>query len=160
MEEEDHDYPFAGSKHLNPIGINHDPVRMSLRTKNDFDNLKKLEDPLAPPPITKTNYEAYQKHETKSKTKGLFQSDPQRIAVTRHSASFQPEEVRSILSINPGLKAYLDKQMNLEDKKLAVIRQNRVYLDEETKLNMKKTERAFFKKLAKQQRSTWQREMN
>jgi hypothetical protein len=67
---------FVGSKHLNPIGINHDPVRMSLRTSNDFENVKKLEDPLAPLPITKTNYEAYQKNETKAKTKGLFQSDP------------------------------------------------------------------------------------
>ncbi len=49
--------------------------------------------------------------------------------------------------------------MNLEDKKLAVVRQNRIYLDDETKLTMKKTEKAFFKKLAKQQRSTWQKEL-
>ena len=106
---------------------------MSLRTVHDFENPKKLDDPLKPPPPSKTNYEAYLKNEVKAQTRGYFQNDPQRLAVTKHSASFQVNEVKDILAINPPLKAYLEKQMNLEDKKLAVIRQNRIYTDIEVK---------------------------
>lgn len=72
MDDEDHDYPFMGSKHLNPIGVNQELVRMSLRTVNDFENPKKLEDPLKPLPPSKTNYEAYIKDEVKAQTKGYF----------------------------------------------------------------------------------------
>jgi hypothetical protein len=50
-----------GSKHLNPVGVNHEAVRMSLRTVHDFDNPKKLDNPLKPLPLTKTKYEAYTK---------------------------------------------------------------------------------------------------
>ena len=70
--DEEHDYPFMGSKHLNPIGVNRDPVRMSLRTMHDFENPKKLENPLKPLPPTKTRYEVYQKNEVKAQTKGFF----------------------------------------------------------------------------------------
>ena len=122
MENEEHDYPFMGTKHLNPIGVNRDAVKMSLRTVHDFDNPKKLDNPLKPLPPSKTDYEAYIKNEVKAQTKGYFQNDPQRIAATKHSASFQVNELQEILSINPSLKAYLEKQMQLEDKKLAVIR--------------------------------------
>jgi hypothetical protein len=45
---------------------------MSLRTVNDFENPKKLEDPLKPLPPSKTNYEAYIKDEVKAQTKGYF----------------------------------------------------------------------------------------
>lgn len=57
--DEDHDYPFLGTKHLDPIGINEHAVKLSLRTRNDFDKPDKLRNPLAPPPKTKNNYEAY-----------------------------------------------------------------------------------------------------
>jgi len=36
-DDEEHDYPLIGTKHLNPIGVNREPVRMSLRTLNDFE---------------------------------------------------------------------------------------------------------------------------
>ena len=87
IEEEEHDYPFMGSKHLNPIGVNNDLVRMSLRTVHDFDNPAKLTDPLKPAPPSKTRYEEYLKNEVKAQTKGYFQNDPERLAVTKHSAS-------------------------------------------------------------------------
>ena len=82
---------------------------MSLRTVHDFENPKKLDDPLKPPLASKTNYEAYLKNEVKAQTRGYFQNDPQRLAVTKHSASFQVNEVKDILAINPPLKAYLEK---------------------------------------------------
>ena len=72
MDDEDHDYPFMGSKHLNPIGVNRELVRMSLRTLNDFDHPQKLDDPLKPLPPSKTRYEAYIKNEVKAQTKGYF----------------------------------------------------------------------------------------
>jgi hypothetical protein len=50
---------LQGSKHLDPIGVNLHPVRMFLRTANDFEKLGKLKDPNAPPPKSITNYEAY-----------------------------------------------------------------------------------------------------
>jgi len=109
IDDEEHDYPFMGSKHLNPIGINKELVRMSLRTVHDFDNPKKLDDPLKPLPLSKTRYETYLKNEVKAITKGYFQNDPERIAATKHSASFQVDELKDILSINPTLKAYLEK---------------------------------------------------
>jgi hypothetical protein len=61
---------------------------MSLRTVHDFDNPKKLDDPLKPKPPSKTKYEAYLKNEVKAQTRGYFQNDPERLAVTKHSASF------------------------------------------------------------------------
>ena len=133
---------------------------MSLRTVHDFENPKKLDDPLKPPPPSKTNYEAYLKNEVKAQTRGYFQNDPQRLAVTKHSASFQVNEVKDILAINPPLKAYLEKQMNLEDKKLAVIRQNRIYTDIEVKLQMERQEKRYRKSLSKQMKATWARELN
>lgn len=33
-----------GFKHFNPIGINKDKVKMSMRTQNDFDDVEKLKD--------------------------------------------------------------------------------------------------------------------
>lgn len=38
--DEGYSYPFYGSKHLDPIGVNEDPVRLMIRTKNDFQNPK------------------------------------------------------------------------------------------------------------------------
>jgi len=49
-------------------------------------------------------------------------NDPQRLAVTKHAAGFQVQELKEILRINPPLKVYLEKQMSLEDKKLAIVR--------------------------------------
>ena len=37
--EVDHDFPFCGSKQLSDITVNKDPVKMSLRTNNDFNML-------------------------------------------------------------------------------------------------------------------------
>lgn len=73
--EEDHDYPFCGSKHLNPIGVNEHSVKLMHRTRNDFDKINKLNPGVVPRSIT--NYEAYQRGDTsKTRTKGLFQNDP------------------------------------------------------------------------------------
>jgi hypothetical protein len=52
--EEDHDYPFAGTKHLDPIGINVDPVQMRSKMVADFDKIDKLKDPEAKPPLSLT----------------------------------------------------------------------------------------------------------
>lgn len=110
IDDEEHDYPLIGTKHLNPIGANRELVRMSLRTLNDFEQANKLENPLKPKPPSKTRYEAYIKNdEVKAKTKGYYQNDPERQAVTRHSAAFQVEELQNILKINPTLKAYYAK---------------------------------------------------
>ena len=40
--EEDHDYPFYGTKHLDPIGINVDPVQMRSKMVADFEKIDKL----------------------------------------------------------------------------------------------------------------------
>ena len=58
-QDESHDYPLRGNKHINPIGINLEPVQMFMRTKNDFDHPDRFKDVDAPPPKTITNYEAY-----------------------------------------------------------------------------------------------------
>ena len=50
---------MRGNKHINPIGINLEPVQMFMRTKNDFDHPDRFKDVDAPPPKTITNYEAY-----------------------------------------------------------------------------------------------------
>lgn len=86
--DEEHDYPFPGSKHLDPIGVNEDPVKFRLRTRHDFDKPDKLRNPLAPLPKSRTNYEAYHSTEARSRTYGLFQSDPQRLAVVKHPGDF------------------------------------------------------------------------
>lgn len=87
--DNDHDYPFHGTKHLDPIGINEDAVRLSLRTQNDFAKADKLTNPLAPPPKSKTNYEAYYSQQPKSRTVGLFQNDPARLKVVKHPGNLQ-----------------------------------------------------------------------
>jgi hypothetical protein len=70
------------------IGINLDPVQMMQRTKNDFDHPDKLKDPEAPLPRSTTNYEAYLTEEKRTRTKGFFTNDPQRMAVTKHAAGY------------------------------------------------------------------------
>ena len=70
--DNDHDYPFYGTKHLDPIGINEEPVRLSLRTRQDFEKADKHKNPLAPKPKTKTNYEAYHSEQPRARTNGLF----------------------------------------------------------------------------------------
>ena len=69
LDDEEHDYPFYGTKHLNPIGENEEPVKMSLRTSNDFGNINKLL--IQPVRKSKTNYEKYLGFE-KIRTRGLF----------------------------------------------------------------------------------------
>jgi hypothetical protein len=70
--DEDHDYPFLGTKHLDPIGINEEPVKLAVRTQNDFCKVDKLRNPEAPPAKSITDYEAYYNGEAKSRTQGLF----------------------------------------------------------------------------------------
>lgn len=41
-----YNYPFPGSKHLDPIGVNEDQVQLMVRTKNDFSKPDKLANPL------------------------------------------------------------------------------------------------------------------
>lgn len=80
---EQHDYPFHGSKHMNPVSINHDLVRMSRRTQNDFDSVTLTK------PKTRTNYEAYKSvNSDKCETKTLFQNDPDRQRVVKMSADY------------------------------------------------------------------------
>jgi hypothetical protein len=55
--DEDHDYPFEGSKHLDPIGVNHELVRLTLRTGNDFAAPEKLKNAFIVIPQSKGNYE-------------------------------------------------------------------------------------------------------
>lgn len=93
-----------------------------MRTKHDFDHPDKLKDADAPAPKTLTNYEAYLSKEQRTRTKGFFMNDPQRLAVVKHAAGYQVQELKDILRINPTLKVYLEKQMSMEDKKLAIIR--------------------------------------
>jgi len=61
---------------------------MFLRTKNDFDHPDRFKDVDAPPPKSITNYEAYLTKEQRTRTKGFFMNDPQRLAVTKHAAGF------------------------------------------------------------------------
>ena len=92
------------------------------------------------------------------RTKGLFMNDPQRIAATKNAAGFQVQELKTILSINPSLKEYMDKQMRLEDKKLALVRQNRIYADTEVKIQMKRTEKDWKKVNRRILLNTWQKD--
>ena len=59
---EDHDYPFAGTKHLDPIGINVETVNMSSKFIADFEPANKLKDPEAPLSLSFTKYEKYLKN--------------------------------------------------------------------------------------------------
>lgn len=72
MEQLDsHGFPFAGSKHYDPISINDDPIILSTRTHNDFDKPDKLI--LKPVEKSKTGYETYTSLPVhKAQTKGLF----------------------------------------------------------------------------------------
>ncbi len=72
-----------------------------MRTGNDFGNPAKLKDPEAPPPKSLNNYEAYQNQEERLRTQGMFMNDKQRIAATKHAASFQPNEFKQLLTLNP-----------------------------------------------------------
>ena len=88
MQDESHDYPLRGNKHLNPIGINLEPVQMFMRTKHDFDHPDRLKDVDAPQQKSLTNYEAYLTKEQRTRTKGFFMNDPQRLAVIKHAAGY------------------------------------------------------------------------
>jgi hypothetical protein len=105
---EDHDYPFFGTKHLNPIGVNEHPVRMSNRTRNDFDKVNKLNPSKVPP--SKTGYEAYTTgNEKRAKTKGLFQNDPQRIGVVKTPAEYQVTDFKDLVSRNQQIRDHMSR---------------------------------------------------
>lgn len=154
--DEEHDFPFPGSKHLDPVGINEDAVKLSLRTRNDFDKPNKLRNPLAPPPKSRTNYEAYHSQEAKSRTFGLFQNDPQRLAVVKHPGEMQLSNQKALLRVNPTIKAYMDKGMALEDRKLHAVKDARIILNEETKRQQARYEQRVLSQARKAMRETWQ----
>jgi hypothetical protein len=58
-QDEDYRYPFHGSKLLNPVGMNAEPVRLAKRTLYDYEPVEKLNDPTMAPPPSKTQYENY-----------------------------------------------------------------------------------------------------
>ena len=143
---------------MNPIGVNHEPIRMFLRTGNDFGNPHKLKDPNAPKPRSITNYEAYATQEKRMRTQGLFMNDKQRLAATKHAAGFQPTEFKQILSLNPSLESYLSKKMALEDKKLTEMKQTKLMMEKEVKLKMQRSEKQFSKANRETMLRTWQKE--
>ena len=73
--EEEHDYPFDSLKHINPISINKDPVKMFLRTSNDFYRVEDTE--MHQVYRSKSGYEAYRRTEYR-RLKGLFENDAER----------------------------------------------------------------------------------
>ncbi len=87
--DQDHDYPFYGTKHLDPIGLNEEPVKLNIRTKPDFAKPNRLNNPFAPAPKSLTNYEAYYSKVPRSRTNGLFMNDPQRLQVVKHPGDLQ-----------------------------------------------------------------------
>lgn len=55
------EYPFPGSLHLDPISINNESVKFSKKNRYDFDRVDKLKHPNGAPLKSKTNYEQYYK---------------------------------------------------------------------------------------------------
>ena len=79
-EDQDHDHPFAGTKHLNPIGVNEDPVVMSRRTTADFPRPDKLQNEVPKPkPTGNEKFLGWER----GKSKGRFASDPDRQRVVK-----------------------------------------------------------------------------
>ncbi len=152
----DHDYPFYGTKHLDPIGINEEPVKLSIRTKPDFAKPNRLNNPFGPEPKSLTNYEAYNSKVPRSRTNGLFMNDPQRLQVVKHPGDLQVKDFRDILKINPEIKAYLKRQMDLEDKKQVTQRKQRVILEEETKKKIQQLEKIIYRRFKLANLETWQ----
>lgn len=113
---------------------------MSLRLVHDFKKLDAFKDPSLPPPPTKHQYEKYLKHKaSRQRTKGRFQADPERAMVVKHPAEHQLREFNDLMVLNPSLKGHLARQLEVEDKKLHLVRQARMYSDQETKIQMAKT---------------------
>lgn len=84
QSKNDYDFPLDGSKKFNLIGANLLPVKFSCRTREDFDNPDKLS--LKNPPISRSKYELYQQalsKDIRSKTRGRFENDPDRIEVVK-----------------------------------------------------------------------------
>lgn len=152
---EDHDYPFLGSKHLNPIGVNENHVRMSNRTRNDFDKINKLNPGKVPP--SKTGYEAYKSgSESRTRTKGLFQNDPQRVGVVKTPAEYQVTDFKDLVGRNQLIRDHMSRQQRVEDKKLFGAKRQRVILDNEVTREMQHKEQKFKSAHAREIRSTWQ----
>lgn len=62
---------------------------MSSKFVADFEPAGKLKDPEAPLPYSRTKYEKYlEDKDTRTRTKGNFEVDPQRLAAVKHSAQF------------------------------------------------------------------------
>jgi hypothetical protein len=87
-----------------------------------------------------TNYESYYRTDF-NKTKGFFQNDPERTAIVKHPGQMQVENYRDLMKVNPQIKAYLEKQMAQEDKKLMTVKQGRIILDHEMNRVKQRTEK-------------------
>lgn len=125
----------------------------------DFEKIDKLKDPEAKPPLSLTQYEKYiANKQARSRTRGAFQVDPERIKVVKHPAEFQVKEYRDLLSLNQQLKTYLEKGMALEDKKMHLVHKTRIYSDTETRLLMDKNEKKFIRQNKLQLQKEWQQE--
>lgn len=98
IQGEDQKFPFHTSKHLNPVGVNREPVRCSMRLMTDHEPLNKLKDPSKPPAPSLTNYEAYSKGlDLRQRTNGRFAVDPDRLKVVRHPAEHQVKEFKDLM---------------------------------------------------------------
>lgn len=155
-QDQDHHHPFHGYKHLNPIGINEDPVRLSTRTKHDFEHTEKLEDPGKKPRPTRTGYESYVRSQaTTTRTKSMFANDPERQRIVKHPCDLQRTNYKDLMRVNPEIKAYLDKKMTLEDKKLHYAKYSRLTMDADVKRTQDKIERTFMKRQKRVILETW-----
>lgn len=128
---------------------------MSARTRNDFDKPDKLI--ISPTSQSRTNYEAYtQRRASKAKTEGMFQNDPDCAQVIKHPGDQQRQNLEDLYRVNPSIKAYLGKQLALEDKKLRNVRYARLCINEEVLKTMKKHDRKVLQHFKKLNKEAWQ----
>ena len=120
---------------------------MSTRTKHDFAHPERLEDPRKKPRPTLTGYESYARSQaTPTRTKSMFAADPDRLRVVKHPCELQLSNFSDLMRVNPQIKAYLEKKMSLEDKKLHYAKYSRLTLDADVKRTQDKIERTFMKR--------------
>ena len=153
--DNEHDYPFPGSVHLDPVSINKDAVQFSYKTRYDFDKPDKLK--LQATPKSRSGYEAYYRScDNRMRTRGLFQNDAGRINSVKHPGDMQVQNQRDLYRINPTIKEYYDKILAVDNKKLQVAKQSRFLLNEDTKKVMEKQEARFLRSNKRSVREQWQ----
>ena len=110
QEDIEHKYPFKTQIKGDSLSINTKSMRVSVKKPSQFDDPHKLSrGQVTAPTHAGVDLPYTQSRSSRAKTLGLFATDPQRTAVTKHEGEHQVKGRNELLRRNQRMKDYLER---------------------------------------------------